>query len=511
MKIKAVLLLLLIHTSYGRAQQKASIKNDPDFRPVEDKIKQAIAGKTIPSMVIAVAKGGKIIYEAALGYADVNKKIKATIHTPYQLASATKPFTATAVMMLYEKGFINIDSPVTKYVPGMELKKADSTFSTPTVRQVLNHTAGLGTYFDIGYADEAYLFDDFESGWKRYGTIFLNPGTVSEYSNLGYGLLDKLISNVSGKTFADFMNYKLFKPLHLNDTYVYGPGHYTTMAAQKYNANGTALPRVINNTAGAGNIYASVHDLVRFGMYNLNDKNEGGNALGKDMISMMQNYKDRNVLYSIDKDTFYGLGWYVQPGDSGSPVVWHEGGMPGASTMLKFFPKEDIAIAVITNVYNYPFCREITDDLAKAILPNRAVIPINEMAGYKNYTSDTSLMGNWSGKITVDGNLIPASLSINKSEIIFDYSDLTLKSFLTDDQPLPHKTVLLYGMINAKYFIGTTTGILPANHLRREFGHLLIMKLLKRDNSLTGTITILAAAAREYYAYPFYIDLKKTP
>lgn len=508
MKIKAVILLLFIQNFYLQAQEKQTVKA-LDITLVEARINQAVNEKKIPSMVIAVARDGKIIYEKAFGYADAGNEIKATIHTPYQLASASKPFTATAIMMLYEKGLINIDSPVTKYVPELTLNKADPNFSTPTVRQVLNHTSGLGTYFDIGYADENYLFDNFENGWKRYGTIFLNPGTVSEYSNLGYGLLDHVIANVSGKTYNSFMASELFKPLQLDDTYVTTPGSVTGTSAKKYNADGAELPEVINNTTGAGNIYTSVHDLVRFGIFYLKEKNEGKAILSDSLIGLMYCYKDKNALYTINKNTFYGLGWYAQPGDGNSPVVWHEGGMPGASSMLKLFPKEEIAVAIITNTYNYPFCREITDEITKAILPGRKTLPIDEMEAYKYYTADTSFTGNWDGNIIVEGKNIPANLSINDKEIVLTYADLTMKSFLTDNQPIPHRTVLLYGMVNQGYFLGTTTGMLPGTHLRKEFSHLLILKLLKKNKLLTGTITAMAAADREYYAYPYFINLKK--
>jgi CubicO group peptidase (beta-lactamase class C family) len=506
MKIKAVILLLFIQNFYLQAQEKPAVKT-LGLTLVEARINQAIKEKKVPSMVIAVARNGKIIYEKAFGYSDAGNGIKATIHTPYQLASASKPFTATAIMMLYERGLINIDSPVTKYVPELILKKADPHFSMPTVRQVLNHTSGLGTYFDIGYADENYSFDDFKNGWRRYGTIFLNPGAASEYSNLGYGLLDHVIANVSGKTYTNFMASELFKPLQLDDTYVTSPGYVTSVSARKYNANGTQLPEVINNTTGAGNIYTSVHDLIRFGIFNLRGEKEEKAILSDSLIGLMHSYKDKNALYTINKNTFYGLGWYVQAGDDNSSVIWHEGGMPGASSMLKLFPKEGISVAVITNTYNYPFCREITDEITRVILPERKTLPIDEMETYKNYTADTSFTGNWDGNITVEDKQIPASLSIK--EIVLSYADFTMKSFLTDNQPLPHKTVLLYGMINQGYFLGTTTGMLPVTHLRKEFGHLLILKLLKKNNLLTGTITTMAAADREYYAYPFFVELRK--
>jgi CubicO group peptidase (beta-lactamase class C family) len=506
MKIKATILLLFIQNFYLQAQQKV-MEKALHFPLIEAQVHQAINEKKIPSMVIAVAKDGVIVYEKAFGYADAGKKIEATIHTPYQLASISKSFTATTIMILHEKGIINIDSPVTKYVPELILNKANRHFTTPTVRQVLNHTSGLGTYFDIGCADENYDFDNFDNGWKRYGTIFINPGEVCEYSNLGYGLLDRVIADVSGKTYGIYMAAELFKPLRLADTYVAGPAHSKRVRATKYNADESELPEVINNTAGAGNIYTSVHDLVSFGMFHLNEKKEGETILNDSLIRLMHNYKNNNILYSIFKNTFYGLGWYMQPGDGSSPVIWHEGGMPGASSMLKLFPNEGITIAVITNIYNNAFCREITDEITNAVLPNRKTTPLDEMAGYK--APDSSFTGNWDGNIVVEGKQIPASLSINEKEIVLTYEDLTMKSFLTDDQPVPHKTVLLYAMVNQNYFIGTTTGILPATHLRKEFSHLLILKLLKKNNLLTGTITTMAAANREYYAYPFFMDLKK--
>jgi len=511
MKIKVTILLLFIQNLYLQAQQKVTEKS-LDLTLVEARINEAINEKKIPSMVIAISRNGKVVYEKAFGYADVGKKVEATIHTPYQLASSTKPFTATAIMMLYKNGVINIDSPVTKYTPELVLNKADPHFATPTVRQVLNHTSGLGTYFDIGYADESYDFDDFEKGWKRYGTIFMQPGLLCEYSNLGYGLLDHIIASVTGRTFDSYMSSELFNPLQLNDTYVAGHGHNSGMAARKYNAGDNELPEVINNAAGAGNIYTSVNDLIHFGMFQLSEKNEskGGKLILTDsLIRLMHEYKDKTTLYTVNKNTIYALGWFRQESAGEKPVVWHEGGMPGASSMLKLFPKEDVAMAVITNTYNYIFCREITDEITKIMMPDRPVVPIDEMGNYKSYTSDSTFMGNWDGIIRVDGKEIPASLSIDGKEIILTYLDLTMKSFLTEDQPIPHKTVLLNEMVHQNYFSGTTTGILPAAHIRKEFSHLLILKLLKKDNVLSGTITAYAAATREYYAYPFFMDLKK--
>ena len=187
MKIEvSILLLVVVQNFYSVAQ----IKETYDFSEIATSIKQAIDKKEIPSVVVAVAKDGKIIYEKAFGYADIEKKVKATTSTAYQLASVSKPLTATGIMILDKKTGFDVFSPAEKYISPLKFKSYEGNSSEVKVVDLLNHTSGLGTYLQIGYSDENEKVDDFETAFNKYGSLFHPTDLICEYSNLGYGLLD---------------------------------------------------------------------------------------------------------------------------------------------------------------------------------------------------------------------------------------------------------------------------------------------------------------------------------
>lgn len=457
-----------------------------------------------PSIAIAVVKNGDIVYEKAFGYANLEKMTNSTIHTPYQLASLTKPITATAILKLHQQGLIDLDDPITQYIA---LKKVDGSFKDPTIRQVLNHTSGLGTYFEIYYADESVNPLTFGSAWEQYGTQFHEPGQVCEYSNLGYGLLDSLISQKTVQNYASYLQLEVFDPLGMKNAFVIERDNEKEVA-QKYDQNGKPLPFIWNNTPGAGNVAASVHDIIRFADFHLQNL-KGGDLLNPTLLQEMQKNQDPNALYHYYQDTYYGLGWYVMPNDRGQQVIWHEGGMMGASTTLKLFPRENLAIAILINTYAPEICRSLSDAIASTIIPDYQPTALNETAEYRTASSDTSFMGLWEGQMYIEAQEIPISLTIHEEALEISYIDAGFSSFLTDYQPLPYSSKLLFGAVNQEYFIGTGIGDLPASDVRKQYPHLLSLKLYKTANTLKGTLINMAAAQREYYAHPYYIELKK--
>lgn len=482
--------------------------NNYDFSNIEQKIIENIEPETIPSVAMAIAKDGKIIYEKSFGYSDVENKIKATNETAYQLASVTKTMTATGIMILDKKSDFDIFEPAEKYIQPLKFKTFEGDSSKVRVIDILNHTSGLGTYMQIGYFDEDNKIDDFKIAFNKYGSLFHPVGVKSEYSNLGYGLLDYIIEKQSGKTYSDFMEDEVFSPLQMNNSFVDNPKKEGISVAKKYGANLTLLPEVNNNTKGAGNIYSSIHDLILFGMFNLKKENE--KILDSKSLDLMHSFVNEEALYHYYDSTYYGLGWYYKPNDNGYKIVWHEGGMMGASSMIKLIPDENIAIAVILNTSNQQFCQQITNQLSKVVLPTYEPTPMNEVAEYLPYTSDKTYFGEWKGSIKVEDLDIPCSLIFQPDgNIIIDYLDFTFRSYFTGGSPLPNKTFLLSGMVNKNSFIGMFPGDLPSKDIRHEFSQFMSLKLIKSGNILSGTVVALAAADREYYAYPYYIRLIK--
>lgn len=479
-----------------------------DFSDFENQINNEIENKTIPSISVAIAKDGMIIYEKAFGLADIENKIKATISTSYQLASASKPMTATGIMMLCHKNIIDLDSPVEKYISPLKFKVFDGISSEVKVIDLLNHTSGLGTYFQLGYSDESIKCDDFETAFNKFGCLYHPSGLICEYSNLGYGLLDYIISKQSGKSFSKFMNDELFKPLGMNSTFIDKPNNHKLLVAKKYDSKLNLLPDVLNNTKGAGNVYSSIHDLTLFGMFHL--KNGQKELLDSEEIDLTHNYINSNTLYHYYDSTFYGLGWYCKSNDNGYKVIWHEGGMMGASSMIKLIPDANVVITVIINTSNQQLCQNVTNQLSKIIVPKYNPGPLNEIANYKYYTSDSTYFGDWKGNIKVGELDVPCTLKIQPDgNIIIDYLDFTYKSYFTQNNPIPHKTILLTGLVNKNSFIGMFPGDLPSDDIRHELSQFMSLKLYKNANVLSGTIVAMAAADREYYAYPFYIRLER--
>jgi len=168
------------------------------FEEVKNFISTELRNKTAPSIAVAVAKDGQIIWEEAFGYADLETQIPATVETSYQLASVSKPITATAIMVLDKKGVFTLDVRVSDWIRPLALKVYEGNAGDVKIRHLLNHTSGLSTYFNLCYADEKGEKPSFEESFGKFGALMHPAGVICEYSNLGYGLLDSIIAKAGG-------------------------------------------------------------------------------------------------------------------------------------------------------------------------------------------------------------------------------------------------------------------------------------------------------------------------
>src|SRR5258708_7172167 len=245
------------------AQRTHSTSSTPqyDFAPVRAYINKTIAEKQLPSVSVALAKDGKIIWEEAFGWADREKMIPATPGTVYALASLTKPYTSTGVRELVEQHKIDLDHPINEYLGSAPLTAIAGDASAATVRRVLCHTSGLPTHSVNLFGEQIPPMAD---TIRRYGGLVNSPGEYFEYSNLGYGALGYITSLVSQLDWKDYMRDKVFLPLGLLHTSVgIGPGLDAFAAARYDNGNHRLLPFAAD-TPGASTIWSSAHDVVRF-------------------------------------------------------------------------------------------------------------------------------------------------------------------------------------------------------------------------------------------------------
>jgi CubicO group peptidase (beta-lactamase class C family) len=153
------------------------------FGHVRALIHAGMVEHALPSLAVAVARDGEVLWEEAFGWADRAQRVPATPHTLYSLASISKPITATALMVLHDRGQLDLDGPVNAYLGDAKLTARAGDAEAATVRRIANHTSGLPLHYHFFYADEPYRRPPMDETIRRYGNLVMPPGERFQYSN----------------------------------------------------------------------------------------------------------------------------------------------------------------------------------------------------------------------------------------------------------------------------------------------------------------------------------------
>ena len=335
-----------------------------DFDSVRAKIKTLLLEQNVPSLAVAVAKDGKVLWEEGFGWADREKQVRATQHTMYSLASISKPITATGLMVLVERGEVDLDRRANAYLRDAKITSPIGPTRDATIRRLANHTSGLPLHYQFFYEDEPHLRPPMPESIRRYGVLMRPPGERFQYANFGYGVLDHVISQVAARSYADFMRQEVFLPLGMTHSSIdIAPG-LEQYAAVRYAADQTPLPFYDFDHPGASAVFASAHDLVRFGMFHLKQKSDDQRAIISDeSIDEMQ-----KPTADAGSGRHYGVGWFIAPDEHGYATVSHTGGMGGVRTRLCLVPSEGIAVAVLCNTSSSAPLR-MTEEILATMLP----------------------------------------------------------------------------------------------------------------------------------------------
>ena len=345
-----ILLCLASGAALAHAQQstqapepvKAGATTGPSSAiSIDDYVEGRMNKRHIPGASVAIVQNGKVVQAKGYGLANVELSVPATANTVYQLASVTKTFTATAVMMLARDGKLGLDDKITARLP--DLPKA---WEEVTVRQLLNHTSGIKSYTSVR--------DFFKTARKDYTQreildlvakepMDFAPGEKWNYNNSGYFLLGMLIEKVTGKKYGEFLDERIFKPLGMTQTRVNDLQAVIPNRAQGYSWNGKALRNgeYVSPTQpfSAGMLVSSVGDLVKWDL-----------ALRSEALLKKSTLDQMWTLTKLSKggEAEYGFGWGIRK-VNGHRMVAHGGGIPGFSTMISRFVDDDLTVIVLTN------------------------------------------------------------------------------------------------------------------------------------------------------------------
>jgi len=352
--VLVLLILFGLDTGAGRAAAD-------QFDSVRELINRKLEQKDTPSISVAVVRKGEILWEEGFGWSDKERKRAATADTPYLLGSVSKPITATAVMVLRERGLLDIDKPINDYLSNTKIRAATGDVSKVTVRRVIQHMAGLPEYSDAYYGDETGKVPSLDLSIRRYGVLTRPPGEKFVYSNLGYAVLGSVVTHVSGKSFDDFLHDDVFIPLGMK--HAAAPGsHLSTARAVGYRPDGEREVDYTRIYAPAADVYASAHDLACFGLFHLKAHLSVQRPILSDKT--IDEMRDRTVSMG---NAAYGLGWHIRQDSKGRRQVLHGGASAGADVQFTLVPEEKLCVVVLANVTRH-WPGAVTESVTNAIL-----------------------------------------------------------------------------------------------------------------------------------------------
>ena len=260
---------------------------------------------------------GQIVFEHASGLADIDAETSCTPQTNFRVASVSKQFTATAVMLLVDRGKLSLDDKLTKFFPGFP-DYGDKI----TVKQLLTHTSGMPAYEGLIPPGTTLQLDDYDVLHLLMDTKSpkFAPGEKFEYSNSGYTLLGLIVEQVSRKPFHDFMASEIFRPLGMEHSVLYQRGlNEISNRAYGHAKQGDKWIRsdqsLTSAVRGDGGVYTSLQDYRKW-LAGIDDQK----LLSKESYEAMFSPQVKT-----DRDgSHYGYGWFLDE-YRGEPRIHHNG------------------------------------------------------------------------------------------------------------------------------------------------------------------------------------------
>jgi CubicO group peptidase (beta-lactamase class C family) len=307
-----------------------------------------------PGAAVLVIRDGKPVFRQGYGVTDLRSLHPINPDTNFRLASFTKQFTATCIMLLVHDGKLRYDEHLSDIFP-----EFPAYGRAITVRNLLNHTSGLPDYEDIlmkQYPDTApeKIPQILDAGvlklLEQQSSGKFTPGSKWEYSNSGYATLAMIVEKVSGMRFGQFLHDRIFAPLQMNNTLAYEKGkNEVSNRAYGHTKEGNTFKESDQSPTSAvlgdGGIYTSIDDLTKWDQairnHTLLSEAEMQPALAPVHVA-------GDLPPSEGHNVSYGFGWFLDP-YKGHRRMWHDGETIGFRTTIQRFPEDKLTIIILAN------------------------------------------------------------------------------------------------------------------------------------------------------------------
>ena len=311
---------------------------------------------------VLVARDGKIVFSKGYGMANVELDVPNAPETRFRLGSITKQFTAAAILLLQERGKLNVTDPICKY-----FDPCPSAWSEVTIHHLLSHTGGVPNFTSFpDYMPKMMLPVTTTEMIARFKDkpLDFKPGEKWSYSNSGYFLLGAIIEKAAGESYESLLQKNIFDPLKLTGT---GYDHFDVILKHRATGYSMSKGKMVNSAFldmtqpySAGSLYSTVEDLFRW-----NEALFGGKVLSTKSFEMMTTPVKNNYAYGLGVETKFNR-----------KMITHGGGINGFATFIARFPDEKVTIVVLRNAdYGTPGPGRISQDLAAILFGEKYEIP----------------------------------------------------------------------------------------------------------------------------------------
>ena len=391
--------------------------------------------KNVPSISAGLLEGSEITWQLGIGKADYENNVPITKSSLYRVASISKSITAVAVLQLWERGLISLDTDVRYYLPSFPEKKYK--FS---IRQLLNHTSGIRNYRE-GEFDSKKFYSSNEEALKvfAYDSLDFEPGTKYEYTSLDYTILAAIIEKVSKTSFDNYLKNNIFLPAGMKSTRIDNQREIILNRVRGYEKNAerkfvnAPLADLSIKVAGGG-LLSTVEDLMLFSKAILENK-----LLKQSTLEMMT----RRSKLKSGKEFDYGLGFSLEYENDSLKYFSHVGAGTGFSSMLIIDPKLKIACVDLINIRDRNLGLP-AKDILNFVSSGSIIKPTNTLSNELMKTYITFGIDSTIKRLMNIYTSEQLLFTLNESEAIFFSSDLIELNNITDAITYLKELIKLY-------------------------------------------------------------------
>lgn len=340
LRIAPVLLLAVLAVLVPLTQARAAGPDDALAAKI-DAVMAAVYKPGQPGAAILVQKDGRTIIRKGYGMADLELGVPVAPDMVFRLGSITKQFTAVSILLLAQEGKIGLQDEITRFLPDYPTQG-----KRITVEHLLTHTSGIQSYTDMSEWLPLWRKDmtlEELIGLFKDKPMLFEPGRSWSYNNSGFVLLGAIIEKVSGKTYEQFVDERIFKPLGMTSSYYGSTERIIPRRVPGYEKGQSGFVNAsylsMTQPYAAGSLLSTVDDLARW-----SEAVFGGKVVGKAWLEKAFTPFE----LANGESTGYGYGWFIAD-IGGHRSIEHGGGINGFTTYEMTFPEDHLFIAILTN------------------------------------------------------------------------------------------------------------------------------------------------------------------